>query len=74
MDFETARQLRDQILLMRGGATAEEAADAATTALTRQKSGAMGLGTSQARMTPPEGWKMPPKPDLMTGGRNKRPR
>jgi hypothetical protein len=74
MDFETASRLRDQIVLMRGGATAEDAADAATAALTRQKSGAMGLGTSQVRMTPPEGWQKPQKPDPMTSGRSRRPR
>lgn len=72
MDFETARRLRDQIVLMRGGARAEEAGQAATVELARQKAGAMGLGTSQARMTRPVGWKKPKKPDPMTSGRNRR--
>lgn len=71
MDFEAARRLRDQIAFMRGGASAEDAARAATTELTRQKSGAMGLGTSQARMTRPVGWQKPQKPDPMTRGRSR---
>jgi hypothetical protein len=68
LDFETARQLRDQINLLRGGASAEDAARADTTGIERQTPGAMGLGSSQQRVTPPLGWKPPPKPDLMTKG------
>lgn len=67
-DFELARQLRDQITLIRGGATPEEAAVADTEGIERQQPGAMGLGTSQQRMTPPKGWRPPKKPDPMTRG------
>ncbi|UYY57722.1 UvrB/UvrC motif-containing protein [Sphingomonas sp. S2-65] len=72
LDFEEARRLRDQINLLRGGAGSEQAALADTAGLTRQQPGAMGLGTSQQRMTPPAGWKPPRKPDPMTKGRNRR--
>ena len=66
MDFETAGRLRDQISVLRsGGAVAD------TTGLTRQQPGAMGLGTSQQRMTPPPGWVKPKKPDPMTKGRKR---
>lgn len=68
LDFEEARRLRDQIVLMRGGASADEAAGSDTSGLTRQQPGAMGLGTSQQAMTPPPGWRPPPKPDPMTRG------
>ena len=71
LDFETARRLRDRINLMRGGATEAEAAAAETDALDRQRPGAMGLGTSQSRVVPPEGWKRPAKPDPMTKGRSR---
>lgn len=74
LDFETARRLRDQIMLIRGGATAAEAENTDTGELKRQKPGAMGLGTSQARMTSPEGWKKPKRPDLMTTGHSRRGR
>jgi hypothetical protein len=40
-----------------------------TAGLKRQQPGAMGLGTSQQKVTPPAGWKPPPKPDPMTKGR-----
>ena len=66
MDFETAGRLRDQISVLRGGG---EVAD--TVGLTRQRPGAMGLGTSQQRMTPPPGWVKPKKPDPMTKGRKR---
>ena len=66
LDFEEARRLRDQLSLLRGGASAEEAAAADTTDLTRQQPGAMGLGSSRQRMTPAPGWKKPDKPDPMT--------
>jgi hypothetical protein len=68
LDFEEAKRLRDQLNLMRGGATLAEAAASDTSDLTRQRPGKMGLGTSQQRMTPPKGWKPPPKPDPMTKG------
>lgn len=71
MDFEEARKLRDRINLIRGGATRGEA-EVDTTGLVRQQPGAMGIGTSQQRVTPPAGWKPPPKPDPMTRGTNRR--
>lgn len=71
LDFETARRLRDRINLMRGGASAAEAAAADATQLDRQRPGAMGLGTSQSRVVPPAGWKRPAKPDPMTTGRSR---
>jgi hypothetical protein len=71
MDFEEARRLRDRINLLRGGATAEDAARADTSGLTRQKLGAMGIGTSQAKPVMPAGWTPPPKPDPMTTGRGR---
>jgi hypothetical protein len=74
MDFELARKLRDQIALMRGGATSDQAEQADTRGLVRQQPGAMGIGTSQQRVTPPAGWKPPPKPDLMTKRTNRRGR
>ncbi len=67
-DFEEAKRCRDKISLMRGGATAAEAEQAGSVGLERQLPGAMGLGTSQQRVKPPEGWKPPPKPDPMTSG------
>ncbi len=66
LDFETAKRLRDQISLLRAGG---EVAD--TEGLTRQQPGAMGLGTSQQRVVPPEGWVKPKKPDPMTKGRKR---
>ncbi|MDY7523009.1 excinuclease ABC subunit B [Sphingomonas sp. AAP5] len=72
LDFEQARRLRDRLALLRGGASAEEAAEAETVGLIRQQPGAMGLGTSQQRMTPPPGWKKPVKPDPMTKGRSRK--
>ncbi|MFC4256646.1 excinuclease ABC subunit B [Altererythrobacter xixiisoli] len=79
LDFEEARRCRDRIALMRGGATAVEAEQADLSGLERQKPGAMGLGTSQQKVTPPEGWTPPVKPDPMTsrtakGGRGQRRR
>jgi hypothetical protein len=71
LDFEEAKRLRDQINLLRGGASAADASAADTTGLDRQREGAMGLGTGQPRVTPPDGWKPPPKPDPMTRGRRK---
>lgn len=72
LDFDTARRLRDEINLLRGGANPEDAMVADTAGLERQRPGQMGLGTSQQRMTPPLGWKRPPKPDPMTRGRSRR--
>ena len=71
LDFEEAKRCRDKISAIRGGASVE-AADAADYAgLVRQQPGAMGLGTSQQKFTPPPGWRPPPKPDPMTTGRGK---
>ncbi|MCY7397351.1 MAG: excinuclease ABC subunit B, partial [Sphingomonas bacterium] len=50
----------------------DEAEAADTDGLIRQQPGAMGLGTSQQRITPPPGWPPPPKPDPMTRGRSRR--
>lgn len=72
LDFEEARRLRDRISLMRGGATAAEVARADTSGMTRQRPGAMGLGTSQQRVEPPPGWTPPARPDPMTTGRRRR--
>jgi hypothetical protein len=72
LDFEEARRLRDRISLLRGGAQADDAAAADTAGLVRQQPGAMGLGSSQQRMTPPAGWTPPPKPDPMTRGRSRK--
>lgn len=71
MNFEEARHLRDRINLMRGGATRQEA-EVDTSGLVRQQPGAMGIGTSQQRMTPPAGWKAPAKPDPMTRNTGRR--
>ena len=70
-DFVLARRYRDRIALIRGGASLEEAAAADTSGLVRQQPGAMGLGTSQQKLTPPKGWKPPKKPDPMTKGRGR---
>lgn len=72
LDFEEARKLRDRINLMRGGASAGEAAQADTSGLVRQQPGAMGLGTSRQRPVTPPDWKPPPKPDLKTSGRKRK--
>ena len=74
LDFETAQRCRDMINAMRGGATAAEAEAADFTGVKRQEPGAMGLGTSQQKRTPPAGWRPPPKPDPMTTGRSRRGR
>ena len=66
LDFEEAKRCRDRISLMRGGATATDAAQADFARLERQQPGSMGLGTGQPRMKPAQGWKPPPKPDPMT--------
>ncbi len=68
LDFERAKALRDRINLLRGGA---ETVTVDTAGLQRQQPGAMGLGTSQQRVTPPEGWVKPKKPDPMTKGRGR---
>lgn len=70
LDFEEARRLRDQISLARG-ATDPDDIGTDVSGLERQQPGRMGLGTSQQRMTPPEGWQPPRKPDPMTRGRRR---
>lgn len=72
IDFEEASRLRDQISLLRlaDGDEVNEPAD--PTGLTRQQPHAMGLGTSQQLMTPPQGWIRPKKPDPLTANRNRR--
>lgn len=74
LDFEEAGRCRDRINAIRGGATAAEAEEADFAGLRRQEAGAMGLGTSQQRVSPPEGWRAPPKPDPMTSGHSRRGR
>lgn len=74
LDFEEAKRCRDRIAMLRGGATPDEAARADFVGIERQEPGAMGLGTSQQRLTPPPGWKRPPKPDPMTTGRSSKGR
>ncbi|MXO93895.1 excinuclease ABC subunit B [Erythrobacter arachoides] len=72
LDFDEARRIRDRINLMRGGASAAEAAEADTSGLVRQQAGAMGLGTSRQQPVLPTGWRPPPKPDPMTSGRKRK--
>lgn len=54
-DFEAAARLRDRIAGLKA---------AGGESLFRP--GRMGLGTDQQVMAPPQGWKPPKKPDLMT--------
>jgi len=68
LDFEEASRLRDQLSLLRGTPDVEGSGDFDTSRLVRQQPGAMGLGTSDQKMTPPPGWKPPKKPDLLTSG------
>lgn len=72
LDFEEARRLRDQLNLLRGGASAADAAAADTSGLIRQQPGNMGIGTSQPRPIPPPGWRAPAKPDPMTRATGRR--
>ena len=67
MDFEEAGRLRDQISVLRGRAD-DDATEIDTTRFERQRPGAMGLGASDQKFTPPPGWKPPPRPDPMTAG------
>jgi len=72
LDFEEARRLRDQLTLLRGGASIDDVEAADTSGLDRQQPGAMGIGTSRQRMTPPPGWQKPPRPDPMTRATGRR--
>jgi hypothetical protein len=65
-DFEEAARLRDQYSLLRGQPGAEIPVEMDTSRLTRQQPGSMGLGTSDQSVTPPPGWKPPPRPDSLT--------
>ena len=66
LDFETAGRLRDRISLLPSGGE-----DVDPAGLERQRPGALGLGTSQSRVVPPEGWVKPVKPDPMTKRRGR---
>lgn len=55
LDFEQAKQLRDRINPIRGGATADAAEEADVSGLARQMPGSMGLGTIQSRPVTPAG-------------------
>jgi hypothetical protein len=72
-DFEEAVVLRDRISILRGMAHGSATSDFDTRGLVRQQPGAMGLGTSQQSVVPPEGWVRPTKPDLTTKGRPSEP-
>ena len=72
LDFEEARRLRDQMNLIRGGADVEQTTGVDTAGITRQRSGAMGLGSNRQHVTPPLGWTPPEKPDPMTSGRRRK--
>lgn len=73
-DFEQAALLRDRISLLRGIPKDVQSGDFDPSGLTRQKPGAMGLGTSRQQVTPPPGWKAPKKPDPMTSGGRRPPK
>ena len=67
MNFEEAARLRDQMSLLRERPDAEPD-DFDTSRLTRQRPGAMGLGTSDQKLQPPPGWTPPQRPSPMTSG------
>ncbi|MEG3123088.1 UvrB/UvrC motif-containing protein [Sphingomonas sp. GB1N7] len=66
LDFALAASLRDRISILRGQSADADVDAIDPSGLTRQQPGSMGIGTSRQRVTPPPGWKPPPKPDLMT--------
>lgn len=68
MNFEEASRLRDQLSLLRSSPDADVSDDTDTSRLVRQRPGAMGLGTSDQKMTPPANWKPPRRPDPLTTG------
>jgi hypothetical protein len=72
MDFEEASRLRDRISLLRLSQGDAEVEEIDASGLTRQRPGAMGLGTSQQSARPPAGWVRPKKPDPLTANRNRR--
>jgi hypothetical protein len=57
-DYEMAAALRDRIAALE--------TEMPPSKLRRQEPGKMGLGTSDQKFKPPEGWKPPKRPDLMT--------
>lgn len=63
-DYELAASLRDRLSILRSLDDGASPPDD-TSGLKRQQPGSMGIGTSRQRVTPPPGWKPPPKPDLM---------
>jgi hypothetical protein len=67
-DFEMAATLRDRIAVLEP----TTAKDLPPSKLRRQEPGKMGLGTSDQTFRPPEGWKPPKRPDMMTS--NTKPR
>lgn len=73
-DFEEAAALRDRISILRGTSVGNIPSDFDVSGLSRQRPGAMGLGTSRQRLTPPADWTPPIKPDPMTRGRSRRAR
>ena len=68
LDYEEASRLRDQLSLLRGRPESGALGEIDTSRLKRQQPGAMGLGTSDAKTTPPADWRPPPRPDSMTAG------
>ncbi len=74
LDFEEARRLRDRISLLRGGADADDAADADTSGLLRQQPGNMGIGSSVPKPVRPDGWVMPIRPGPMTTNESRKRR
>jgi hypothetical protein len=67
-DFEMAAILRDRIAALEP----QIEDDMPPSKLRRQEPGKMGLGTSDQKFRPPEGWKPPKRPDMMTA--NTKPR
>jgi len=61
-DFGKAANLRDRVNLSRAASPAAGPVELDHTGLDRQKPGAMGLGTSQQRMTQPSAGRRPASP------------
>jgi hypothetical protein len=70
LDFEEASRLRDALSILQGGST--KPAEDSLSGWTHQEPGAMGLGTSDQKMTPPPGWTPPARPDPMTARHSRR--
>jgi hypothetical protein len=74
-DFEEAARLRDELIVLKGEAPADEGAGRNSSPLVRQPPpGQMGLGTHVPVAAPPKGWTRPKKPDPMTRGHRGRGR